>query len=102
MTQGPRSGPSGQSVALYKTCDALTLDRLEGIGVPPRPQSNDPERVPIYGGISGITLAIPEFVLCDGLVLCETYAHVMAPYILAPERAAGSVQNRVVSHANCH
>ena len=43
----------------------------------------DPERVALYGGISGIVIDVPEFLICDGLVVRETFAHVMAPYIMA-------------------
>ncbi|HEX6978277.1 MAG TPA: hypothetical protein VF342_03170 [Alphaproteobacteria bacterium] len=55
----------------------------EGTFEPERPPPAHPERVPLYGGISGLPLAIPEFVLCDGLVIRETFAHVMAPYLMA-------------------
>lgn len=53
----------------------------------------DPEDVPLYGGISGITLEIPEFQLAPGLVVRDTYAHVMAPYLMAfakPSRPGAS------------
>jgi hypothetical protein len=33
--------------------------------------------------VSGIRLAVPEFIICDGLILRDTFAHVMAPYLLA-------------------
>ena len=55
----------------------------EGTFEPERPPPSDPGRVPLFGGISGLTLSIPEFELCEGLVVRETYAHVMAPYIMA-------------------
>jgi hypothetical protein len=45
--------------------------------------SRNPEHAPLYGGISGLPVSVPEFVLCDGLVVRETYAHVMAPYLMA-------------------
>lgn len=37
----------------------------------------------LYGGISGIGLAVPEFQLAPGLIVRDTYAHVMAPYLMA-------------------
>lgn len=49
----------------------------------------DPENSPLFGGITGAVLAVDEFEICDGVVLRQTYAHVMSPYILAlrrPER----------------
>jgi hypothetical protein len=53
------------------------------IETPERLPNAHPERVPLYGGVSGLPLAIPEFVICDGLVVRETYAHVFAPYMMA-------------------
>src|SRR5882724_8486927 len=47
------------------------------------PQLARPEDVPLYGGLSGLSIALPEFVICEGLVVRETYAHVMAPYLMA-------------------
>jgi hypothetical protein len=38
---------------------------------------------PIYFGISGATLPVEQFDLGHGLVLSQTYAHLMAPYIMA-------------------
>ncbi len=48
----------------------------------PKP-SVHPESVRLYGGISGLPISIPEFALCEGLVVRETFAHVMAPYLMA-------------------
>ena len=43
----------------------------------------NPEMLPLFGGLSGAQLGTDEFEICDGLVLRQTYAHVMSPYILA-------------------
>ena len=48
-----------------------------------------PENVSLFGGLAGATLGVDEFEVCEGLVLRQTYAHVMSPYTLAfkrPER----------------
>src|SRR5579872_6979189 len=50
---------------------------------PPSPPPFQPDRVPLYGGISGIATAVPEFQICPGLIVRETYAHVFAPYMMA-------------------
>jgi hypothetical protein len=42
-----------------------------------------PNDVDLYGGISGISMELPSFELSDGVSLNTTYAHIMAPYILA-------------------
>jgi hypothetical protein len=55
----------------------------EGVHEPEGQPPVHPERVTLYGGISGLPIAIPEFRICDGLLVRETYAHVMAPYLLA-------------------
>ena len=49
----------------------------------------NPERVRLYGGIAGLSMSIPEMTLCDGLVVRSTYAHVMAPYLMAFKRPKG-------------
>ena len=49
-----------------------------------------PENVSLFGGVAGAALPVDQFDICDGLVLRKTYAHLMAPYMLAfrrPERA---------------
>jgi hypothetical protein len=38
---------------------------------------------PIFGGISGAKLPVDEFDLGDGVILKATYAHVMAPFLMA-------------------
>lgn len=59
---------------------------------PPAPNLNlfhkhsmdkNPEKVPLFGGLAGAQLGAAEFEICDGLVLRQTYAHLMSPYILA-------------------
>ncbi len=59
------------------------LDSLVGIIEPKYPPDSDPERLPLYGGLSGLPLGVPEFKICEGLFFRETYAHVFAPYMLA-------------------
>ena len=52
--------------------------------------NKNPENVSLFGGLAGATLGVDEFEVCEGLVLRQTYAHLMSPYILAfrrPERA---------------
>ena len=61
-------------------------DIEEGVQEPDHPAPAHPERVPLFGGISGLTINIPEYLLCEGLVVRETYAHVMAPYLMAFSR----------------
>ena len=49
----------------------------------------DQEDAPLFGGLTGASLGVNEFEVCDGLVLRKTYAHVMSPFLLAfrrPER----------------
>lgn len=40
----------------------------------------------LFGGVSGAVLPVDEFQVCEGLVLRKTYAHVMAPYVVAFRR----------------
>lgn len=47
------------------------------------PPAAHPERVSLYGGVSGLSMSIPEFQLTQGLTVRETYAHVFAPYMMA-------------------
>src|SRR5215207_10645119 len=65
----------------------LTLEELRKLDAgeiePPRRPSPHPERVPLFGGISGLRLEVPEFRLCDGFFARDTFAHVFAPYIVA-------------------
>lgn len=50
------------------------------------PMQSDPEVSQLFGGMAGATLGVDEFEVCSGLVLRQTYAHVMSPYILAFKR----------------
>jgi hypothetical protein len=60
------------------------LDRmLDGTYEPPPPRNVDPEHVALYGGLAGVEIEPAEFNLAPGLTLRRTFAHVMAPYILA-------------------
>jgi hypothetical protein len=55
----------------------------------PKGSLQNPEHTDLYGGLSGVPLAIQEFKVCEGLTIRKTYAHLMAPYVLAfapPER----------------
>ena len=51
---------------------------------------SDPESSPLFGGMAGATLGVGELEVCPGLVLRQTYAHVMSPYILAFKRPKAS------------
>ena len=50
----------------------------------------NPERLPLFGGLAGAQLGTDEFQICEGLVLRQTYAHLMSPYILAFARPEGA------------
>ena len=50
------------------------------------PTQGDPESSQLFGGMAGAALGVDEFEVCPGLVLRQTYAHVMSPYILAFKR----------------
>jgi len=54
-----------------------------------RKQSADPKAIDLYGGLSGIRMNVPEFELAEGAILKATYAHVMAPYMVAFNRPVG-------------
>ena len=45
-----------------------------------------PENVSLFGGVSGATLSVDKFQICEGLALRRTYAYVMSPYVLAFSR----------------
>ena len=49
----------------------------------------NPEKLPLFGGLTGAQLGTDEFEICEGLVLRQTYAHLMSPYILAFARPEG-------------
>lgn len=40
-------------------------------------------RSAVYGGVSGGRLGVAEFEVFDGLILRQTFAHVMSPYLMA-------------------
>ena len=46
----------------------------------------NPEHVPLFGGLAGASLGVDEFEVCEGLVVRRTYAHVMSPFVLAFQR----------------
>ncbi len=64
------------------------LDVAEGKPVPRLRLAFDPAHSSIYGGVSGADLPIELFELAPGLALRRTFAHVMAPYVMAFERPA--------------
>lgn len=46
----------------------------------------------IYAGLSGLELEVDEIELEEGLVLRRTYAHLMAPFLMAFAPLAGRRQ----------
>lgn len=65
---------------------AVRLEKLRKIDageIEAPPARSHPERVDLYGGVAGLHSAVPEFRLAEGLVVRDTFAHVMAPYIMA-------------------
>lgn len=69
------------------------LDRLEAIArgtyVPPPKASFDLAHDPLFGGVAGLELPVDEFEIAAGLSIARTFAHLMAPFVLAfapPER----------------
>ncbi|WP_417799064.1 hypothetical protein [Terasakiella pusilla] len=49
----------------------------------PKHEMSDPNNFALYGAICGIKLPQPETEIAHGLILRETYAHVMSPYLVA-------------------
>ena len=68
----------------------------EGIFAPPSTGPSDPHHVALFGGVCGPPLSVTDFALCDGLAIRQTFAHVMAPYILAfaPPKKKGAPHPR--------
>lgn len=68
------------------------LDRLraiaEGTYTPPPKVPFDVMRDPLFGGIAGFELPIDEFEIMPGLAIAKTYAHLIAPFVLAFARPA--------------
>lgn len=75
-------GPSGYPRPMADTVDKPPRSRDGDPNALPDPPVH-PERVPLFGGLAELELEVPEFQVCEGLVLRETYAHVMAPYMMA-------------------
>ena len=46
--------------------------------------------MPLFGGVAGAALGVPEFEVTKGLVLRQTYAHVMAPVTMAFKRPSAA------------
>lgn len=67
------------------TNEALEQMLRAAEGDPPRrlPTRFDPDIDALYGGVAGCSLAVPEYQLAPGLVARRTFAHVMAPYLVA-------------------
>lgn len=63
------------------------VDELKGMRdgshVSPRPESIDPNSVPLFGGLSGVSLEAERAELLPGLELHHTYAHMFAPPMVA-------------------
>lgn len=43
----------------------------------------NPNDSPLYAGIAGVTMSFNEFEFGKGVVLKQTYAHIMTPYLAA-------------------
>jgi hypothetical protein len=56
---------------------------LDGTYEPAVPRNVHPEEVALHGGIAGVEIEPVEFNLATGLVIRRTFAHVMAPYLIA-------------------
>ena len=56
-------------------------------------QRVDPNSSSLYGGVTGATLQVNNFCFGKGVTIASTYAHLMAPYIMAFERAQPSQPN---------
>jgi len=83
-------------------------DRLEAIAkgtyTPPPKAKFELENDALFGGLSGLKLPIAEFRVTPGLTLASTYAHVMAPFVMAfarPERPTAPHPGPWASLAGC-
>jgi hypothetical protein len=56
---------------------------LDGTYEPPPPREVDLEQVALFGGLAGVNIEPANFSLAKGLTIRSTFAHVMAPYMLA-------------------
>jgi hypothetical protein len=56
---------------------------LDGTYEPPASRHVHPEAAALHGGIAGVEIEPIEFNLAPGLMIRRTFAHVMAPYLLA-------------------
>jgi hypothetical protein len=56
---------------------------LEGSHVPPHAELVDPNSLPLFGGLSGVSLEAERAELLPGLELHQTYAHMFAPPMVA-------------------
>ena len=59
------------------------LHAIDGVPGPTTVNQLDPQVEALFGGISGCELSVPEFELCTGLIVRQTFAHVFAPYLMA-------------------
>lgn len=59
-------------------------ERIEtGTWTPSQPRNIHPEQVTLHGGIAGAELGVDQFEFCEGFAARKTFAHVMAPYLMA-------------------
>lgn len=59
-------------------------ERIEsGTSEPTQRRNVHPEKVTLHGGIAGAELGMDQFEFCEGLAARKTFAHVMAPYLMA-------------------
>jgi hypothetical protein len=74
------------SVAENSVCTTPTISFCKPLCDAPmtgKPDKPDPNNVALYGAVCGIKLPQPELHIADGLVVRESYAHVMSPYLVA-------------------
>ncbi|MCA3278584.1 MAG: hypothetical protein ING10_04855 [Roseomonas sp.] len=60
-----------------------SLKRLVKSEASPPTPSPHPERIQLFGGLTGAAMEIPEFVITPGLVVREAFAHVFGTYMVA-------------------
>ena len=55
----------------------------------------NPNDSPMYAGIAGVSMSVNEFDFGIGIVLKDTYAHIMTPYLAAFAPATPGSHHRV-------
>jgi hypothetical protein len=64
--------------------DKFRTLREAALGEAPRRSAPvHPERVTIFGGLTGAALEVPEFIVAPGLIVREAFAHVFGTYMVA-------------------